>query len=293
MPLSPEAVGTTAGPEERSWTSSDALLYAVAVGAGAADATTELAYTTENSRDLPQRVLPTFAALLGQPSRSLMKAAGAAPRSALRHVGQGVALHRPIPAAGTLRTTSAVTAVEDSGRGGLVVLTAESADAATGEPLFTTTSTVYVRGGGGFGGPRSHAVRHPPPDRPPDHVVTCPTTPGQALLYRLCGDRNPLHSDPAVAAAAGFDRPILHGLCSHGFTGRALLAVLCDGDDDRLVALECRFAAPVLPGDTLTVSVWTDDDGAGATFATATADGTAVVTDGRALLRPPTPHEGP
>jgi len=196
-----------------------------------------------------------------------------------------VQLHRPIPLEGTARSTSTLVSVEDKGSGALLTTETESVDAATGEPMFTTRSSVFIRGEGGFGGERTPTVRNEPPDRAPDHEVTYRTLPGQALLYRLCGDRNPLHSDPAFAAAGGFDRPILHGLCTYGFTGRALLHALCGSDPARFGRMEGRFSRPVMPGDTLTVSMWLDDGGAAATFRTATQDGTIVLDGGRLTLR--------
>jgi acyl dehydratase len=285
MPINPAAVGDVGAPVERSWTSTDCLLYAVAVGAGADDPLTELAFTTENTKDVEQQVLPTFGVLLGSGGNNALQNIGSFNPAMLVHTGQSVQLHRPIPVAGTVRSTGRVAGVEDKGSGALITTESESVDAATGEPMFTTRSSIFIRGEGGFGGERTPTVRHDPPDRAPDHEVTSTTRPGQALLYRLCGDRNPLHSDPAFAAAGGFDRPILHGLCTYGFTGRALLQALCDGDPARFGSMEGRFSRPVMPGDTLTVSMWLDDDGGAATFRTATADGTVVIDGGRATLR--------
>ena len=214
-----------------------------------------------------------------------MRSIGTYNPAMLVHAGQSVELHRPIPVEGTVRTTGTVTGVEDKGSGALVTTEASSVDAATGEPMFTTRSSVFIRGEGGFGGERTPTAKVEPPARDPDHEVTYRTLPGQALLYRLCGDRNPLHSDPAFAAAGGFDRPILHGLCTYGFTGRALLHALCDSDPKRFGRMEGRFSRPVMPGDTLTVSMWLDDDGAAATFQTRTGDGTVVIDGGRLTLR--------
>lgn len=285
MPINPDAAGTVGSPAERSWTSTDCLLYAVAVGAGADEPLTELEFTTENTAGVEQRVLPTCGVLLGTGGGDAWRTIGSFNPAMLVHAGQSVELHRPIPVEGTVRSTMTLTSIEDKGSGALVSSRTESVDAATDEPMFTTTSSAFIRGEGGFGGERTPSVRHDPPQRPPDHVVTYATRPGQALLYRLCGDRNPLHSDPAFAAGGGFDRPILHGLCTYGFTGRALLHALCGSDPARFGRMEGRFSSPVLPGDTLTVSMWLDDDGGAATFRTARQDGTVVIDHGRLTVR--------
>jgi acyl dehydratase len=177
----------------------------------------------------------------------------------------------------------------DKGSAGLVVLESESRHAATGELAFTNRSALFIRGAGGFGGPRnpegdeeSELAAEPLPSREPDEVVSYGTRPDQALLYRLNGDRNPLHSDPAFAKRAGFDRPILHGLCTYGFTGRALLHTVCASDPARFGAMRARFSKPTMPGDTLTVSVWDiGDRAAGAyRFRTETQRGETVIDAG-------------
>ena len=156
----------------------------------------------------------------------------------------------------------------------------ESRDPQSGELLLRTKMSAFIRGEGGFGGDRGPAGgRNAPPDRAPDHVVSYETRPDQALIYRLSGDRNPLHSDPEFARMAGFDRPILHGLCTYGFTGRALLHALCDSDPSRFGGMEGRFSKPVLPGDTLAVSIW--EDGDGAVFQTRTQRDEIVLDGGR------------
>ena len=280
MPIDPAACGVTGEPVERTWTSTDCILYTVAVGAGRDDPSAELAFTTENTLDVPQQVLPTFGATLGRPTPDMLEGIGTFDPAMLVQAGQTVALHRPIPAAGSLRATSTLAGIADKGSGALVTITTDSVDTRAGEPLLTTTTSLFVRGEGGFGGKRTPTARHAPPERAPDHVVTDATLPGQALLYRLVGDRNPLHSDPAFARAAGFDGPILHGLCVFGFTGRALLRLLCAGDVTRFGHIEGRFSQPTLPGDTLSVSIWVADDAASATFTTTTQRGTTVISGG-------------
>ena len=282
MPLNQDVIGVESEPVERSWTSADTLLYAVGVGAGLDDPTRELAFTTENSAGVTQRVLPTFAVLVAQGGGRANL--GDFDRAMLVHAEQAFELHAALPAAGTVRTTSKVTGIYDKGSGALVTSEAVAVDASTGEPLVTSRGSVFIRGEGGFGGDRGPSEPWPEPDREPDHRVTYRTRPEQALLYRLSGDRNPLHSDPAFAARAGFPRPILHGLCTYGVTGRALLHALADSDPARFAAMSGRFSKPVFPGEPLTVSVWLDGDDA--VFRTTKEDGTVVIDRGTASVRP-------
>jgi acyl dehydratase len=277
MALNHSLVGVPGEPQERSWDSKDALLYAVGVGAGLGDPLAELEFTTENSEGIEQKVLPTYAVLIaqGRTSGSL----GDFDRAMLVHAEQAVELHRPLPVQGTVRTTSTVTGIYDKGSGALVVTENVAVEAATGEPLATTRSSAFIRGEGGFGGERGSDAAWDRPDRAPDHLLTYQTRPEQALVYRLSGDRNPLHVDPKFAARGGFDRPILHGLCTYGVTGRALLHVLCDSDPARFGSMSGRFSRPVWPGEALTISVW--QDGGTALFQTTKADGTVVIDRGR------------
>src|SRR5579859_8091805 len=283
MALDHSLIGVASEPHERSWTSTDSLLYAIAVGAGLGDPLRELEFTTENSAGIEQKVLPTFGVLVarGGAGRSL----GSFDRARLIHAEQAFELHRPLPVAGTARTTSTVTGIYDKGSGALVVTENVAVDAATGEPLATTRSSAFIRGEGGFGGERGTDAAWDRPDRAPDHQVTYQTRPEQALIYRLSGDRNPLHVDPKFAARGGFDRPILHGLCTYGVTGRALLHVLCDSDPARFRSMSGRFSRPVWPGEALTISVWRQDDGT-ALFQTTKDDGTVVIDRGRMQVRP-------
>lgn len=290
MALNLDAIGTVGDPVERSWTSKDALLYAVGVGAGYPDPLGELPFTTENSRGIDQQVLPTFGVLLGAGGGSVLRSIGTFNPAMLVHAEQAIELHRPLAPEGTLRVTGRLTDIVDKRSGALVVTEAEGVDAASGEAVLTTRSSVFIRGEGGFGtdggGERSGAAAPAAPavpDRAPDHSVTYQTLPHQALVYRLSGDRNPLHSDPAFAELAGFDRPILHGLCTYGFTGRALLHLLCGSDPARFRSMDGRFTKPVLPGQALTVDVWVDGEGT-ATFRTS-ADGEVVIDRGRCTYR--------
>ena len=186
----------------------------------------------------------------------------------------------PIPTEGTVRSSGRVAAIWDKGKGAVVVMESEAVNVANDQPLFKTTMSAFIRGEGGFGGERGPSgPKNVPPDRDPDYEVVYETLPDQALVYRLSGDRNPLHSDPEFAKMAGFDRPILHGLCTYGFTGRALLHTLCDGQVERFKSMSVRFSKPVLPGDTFTVSMWVD--GSEAIFQTRTRNGDVVIDQGK------------
>jgi acyl dehydratase len=289
MGLNLNAVGMTSAPSERSWDHRDALLYALGVGAGALDPTGfELEFTTENSTGHDQKVLPTFATIVGQGGRP-MADLGDIDMTKLVHGEQVIILHGEIPVSGTVRITTTVAGMYDKGSAGLVVLESESVDATTGAPAFTTRTGLFIREAGGFGGPRgpegdedSELAGQPVPSREPDEMVSYSTRSDQALLYRLSGDRNPLHSDPAFAKRAGFDRPILHGLCTYGFTGRALLHAVCGSDPARFWAMRARFSKPTMPGDTLTISVWDMGDSAKGTyrFRTETQRGETVIDGG-------------
>jgi acyl dehydratase len=283
MPINLDAVGQTMGPREVSWTSRDALLYALGVGAGQDDPLRELEFTTENSQGVEQRVLPTYGVVL------LQGGGGRAPlgdvdRAMLVHAEQALTLHRPLPVAGRASVTSTVTGVYDKGSGALVVTESTATDLESGQALISTTSSAFIRGEGGFGGDRGPSATWTRPDRPPDVVTSAATRTDQALLYRLSGDRNPLHSDPTFAARAGFSRPILHGLCTYGVTGRLLLHALCGSDPSRFRSMSGRFSRPVTPGARLTVSAWVD--GSRARFQTSDDDGAVVVDHGELEFTP-------
>lgn len=279
MPINPNAVGAEGEPGTRTWTSKDALLYALGVGAGTLDPVNrELEFTTENSKDVAQRVLPTMPVVLGA-GGNLLAQIGSFNWAMLLHAEQGIELHREIPVAGTLEARTRIAGIYDKGKGALVVMEANARLADSGEPLFTSRTSLFLRGEGGFGGDRGPSEKREAPERAPDHSVTYPTRPDQALLYRLSGDRNPLHSDPAFAKMAGFDKPILHGLCTYGFTGRALLHTLCGSDPARFRAMDARFSSPVFPGEALTVEMWVD--GGEAFFQTKGGDGRIVLSGGR------------
>ena len=276
MPINPDAVGSKGEPAERSWTSKDAILYALGVGAGL----DELAFTTENTSDTPQRVLPTTAVVLGAGGFGAMATIGTFNPAMLVHGEQSIELFGEIPVEGRVSTVGEIVGIYDKGKGAVVVSESTSTDVATGDVLFKNRMSAFIRGEGGFGGDRGPSGgQNAAPDREPDHVVTYQTRPDQALLYRLSGDRNPLHSDPAFAAMGGFDRPILHGLCTYGFTGRALLHTLCDSDPARFRRMDGRFSSPVFPGESLTVKMWDAGDGQ-FVFQTCGDDGRVVLDNG-------------
>lgn len=273
MTLDPSAVGAKGEATRRSWTSKDSLLYAVGVGAG----TSELAFTTENTKDTPQRVLPTQAVILGGGGVPLQKAGEFNP-ALMVHGTEGIELYREIPAEGEIESVGEITGIWDKGKAGVIEMESTAALVDSGEKLFKVKMSLFCRGAGDFGGDRGPTPTFELPDRAADHQVTYKTREDQALTYRLSGDRNPLHSDPSFAAMGGFDRPILHGLCTYGFTGRALLHSLCDGDPSRFKSMDGRFSKPVMPGDELTISMWVD--GKKALFQTKNQNGDVVLDQG-------------
>jgi acyl dehydratase len=273
-------VGKQRGPWTRSWTSDDTLLYALGVGAGQDDPTAELAFTTENTAGVTQRALPTYAIVLAQFGGPQLGLTGI-DFTQLLHAEQSLTVHRPLPVAGSVELTSMITDIFDKGSGALIVTS--TTGTVDGAPVFTTRSSVFVRGAGGFGGERGPSSQYAAPDRAADAESRFRTSVNQALLYRLTGDRNPLHSDPAFAAAGGFDRPILHGLATYGITVRLLVNEFCAGDPGRLSTVEGRFTKPVTPGDELVVSAWRDGEDA-VIFRTANADGDVVLDRGRAVF---------
>jgi acyl dehydratase len=273
MPINPEAVGAKGQPSKRSWTSKDALLYAVGIGAG----TDELQYTTENTKGIQQKVFPTFAVIVGGGGIP-MKEVGSFNPALMVHGEQGIELLSEIPADGEIESVGECTAIYDKGSAAVLEFTSESKNVATGEVLLRTRTSLFCRGEGGWGGDRGPSEKIQFPDRAPDKQVSYTTRQDQALTYRLSGDRNPLHSDPSFAAMGGFENPILHGLCTYGFTGRGLLNELCNGDAGRFKSMNARFSKPVFPGDTLTVSMWVD--GNEALFRTTNQNGDVVIDQG-------------
>ena len=273
MAINPEAVGVKGDPKRMSWTSKDALLYAVGIGAGI----DELQYATENTKDVNQQVFPTFAVIVGGGGIP-MKAVGSFNPALMVHGEQGIELLKPIPADGEIESIGECTAIFDKGSAAVLEFSSESKEVATGDVLLRTRSQLFCRGEGGWGGDRGPSNKIEFPSRDADQQISYQTREDQALTYRLSGDRNPLHSDPSFAAMGGFDKPILHGLCTYGFTGRGLLHSLCEGDSSRFKSMNARFSKPVFPGDMLTISMWVDGDEA--LFRTTNQDGDVVIDQG-------------
>ncbi|BBY87590.1 MaoC/PaaZ C-terminal domain-containing protein [Mycolicibacterium tokaiense] len=288
MAIDPTAIGAKADPYTFTWTDRDTMLYALGVGCGTAD----LAFTTENSHDTAQQVLPTYAviACIGFPALGKI---GEFNFGMLLHGSQQIRLTKPLPAAGRLVVESEVADLQDKGEGknAIVMLRARGSDPATDEVVVETLATFVIRGAGGFGGEPGTRPQAPEvPQREADSRTAMPTREDQALIYRLSGDRNPLHSDPWFAQnLAGFPKPILHGLCTYGFAGRALVADLGGGDAARITDMSARFTSPVFPGETLTTSIWRTGPGQ-AVFTTEAAqpDGSGarlVLEDGVAAFQ--------
>ncbi|MFF3729113.1 MaoC/PaaZ C-terminal domain-containing protein [Streptomyces sp. NPDC002476] len=265
MPIDAEkAVAAEPRSTRISWDHKDIQLYHLGIGAGTgpagADAVTdpgELRYTLESRL----QVLPSFATVAGAGMGvvgGLSSPGIDIDLAAVLHGGQSVRVHRPIPVKGGAVQTSKVAAVYDKGKAAVLVLRTEAAD--DEGPLWTNDAQIFVRGEGGFGGERGPSGRSDPPTGDPDHVVERPIRPDQALLYRLSGDWNPLHADPEFARRAGFDRPILHGLCTYGMTLKAVTDTVLGGDVTRIRSYRTRFAGIVFPGETLRIRMWTGED---------------------------------
>ncbi|MFD0267387.1 MaoC/PaaZ C-terminal domain-containing protein [Streptomyces sp. NPDC127106] len=237
-----------------AWDHKDVQLYHLGLGAGIpATDPDELRYTLESRL----HVLPSFATVAG--AGMAMLGGLAAPGidvdlAAVLHGGHSIELHRPIPVTGRARSSSKVAAVYDKGKAAVIVLRSAVADA--DGPLWTSDAQIFVRGEGGFGGDRGPSARSETPEREPDRVEERLIREEQALLYRLSGDWNPLHADPEFAEKAGFDRPILHGLCSYGMTLKAVVDTLLGGDVSLVRAYRTRFAGIVFPGETLRIRMW-------------------------------------
>lgn len=276
MTMNLEVVGVDNGSTEARWTRTDTILYALGVGAGQ-DPLDELQFTTENSDGIDQQVIPSYGIVLAG-THALRPVLGDFAVHQVLHGEQSFVVHRPLPVEGCARVSARCTGIYDKGSGALAVTETTLADTETGLPYFTSRSGLFVRGEGGFG------VKAPPepvwdlPARPPDEVLTAVVRPEQALLYRLSGDRNPLHSDPTAARRSGFERPILHGLCTFGMTTRVLVDALCKGDATLVRSMSGRFSRPVTPGCTVSVLLWKEDRRA--VFRTLDGDGWVIIDRG-------------
>ena len=252
MPVTLDVVGKTMAPTTFEYTDRDVILYALGVGAG----TDELQYVYEQGL----KVIPTFGVAPAFPALMGLNTLISFNPMMLLHGEQRIVVKKPFPPKGKVTTTGKIKNIWDKGSGAVVVIDAETADE-KGDVICINTFGVFLRGEGGFGGERGPSgPRNVPPERAPDAVVEMQTLPQQAAIYRLSGDRNPLHIDPNFAKMAGFDRPILHGLCSFGHVARAVIQKYCGGDPDRLKELEVRFSGPVFPGETLITEMWKESD---------------------------------
>ncbi len=255
MAIKLDLVGKKSTPMKHKYGWKDTVLYAL--GVGAKESELDFLFEMNGPKVLPTfAVVPSFTSLI-QVSSDL----GANPMMIL-HGEQKIILHRPIPPNGEFTTVAEVKGIYDKGKGASVLVEAKTFDEKN-EPVFDNWFTIFVRGEGGFGGDRGpEALKaDPPAGRAPDFSMSETTAREQALLYRLSGDFNPLHASPQFAKMGGFDRPILHGLCTYGHAGRAVLKHACGGDPKRLKSFAARFAGVVFPGDTLTTEGWQVEPG--------------------------------
>lgn len=253
------ALGAELAPQEFTWTPSDVQYYHLALGAGARPLDpNELHYLDDNK---PQ-VLPTFATVAANfhatEAPEVSFPGVEIDLAKVVHGSQEVTVHQPIPPSGSGRTTTRISEIWDKGKAAVIVQESVTVDT-DGNPLWTARSSIFAHGEGGFGGERGPSKSVGLPGRSPDAVVVTPVLPQQALLYRMCGDRNPLHSNPQFASAAGFPAPILHGLCTYGMVCKAVVDSMLDGDSSQVSAFGARFAGVVFPGENLNVRMWKDD----------------------------------
>ena len=266
MPIDYDAIKSwRIEPKDHSFTARDTMLYALGLGLGGDESRTEdLSFVYERGL----QALPSFAGVLGYPGFWLQDPATGIDWKRILNGEQGLVLHRPLPPEGRVIGRTRIEEVVDKGadKGAVIYTVRDVVDAGTGDLIATVTNSIFARGDGGFGGPASSGIRvlPPPPETQPDHVVDHPTIPQAALIYRLSGDYNPLHADPAVARAAGFPRPILHGAATWGIAAYALLRTLCGGSPARFRRFDCRFSAPVYPGETIRTEIWSTKPGAAA-----------------------------
>ncbi len=279
-----KAIGAQLPSTTFSWSDDDIILYHLGIGAG--DPPTEpreLRYTYEG--DLI--VLPTYATI---PQFSMMMSMARSDGFEINlaqvlHGEHEIVLQDRLPTSGTVTQTGRVTDVFDKGKGALAVIEIVSVLEKTGEPIFTNRASIFIRGEGGFGGDPGPSSSHEASDREPDHVVESPTLPQQALLYRMTsGDRNPLHVDPGFAAFGGFDRPILHGLCTYGIVGKAVVDNALDSAPESVASFKARFSGVVFPGETVVTRIWDEGEHLAVT-AESKERNTSVLSNGRVVRR--------
>jgi len=250
----------------------DVMLYAIGVGA------TELPFVYEENL----QTLPTMATTLAYPGFVWKDFDLGADWKKVLHGETSIEIHRPLPTEGDLIGKTFFGPFFDKGTDkGTVAYQKREIRTADGELVATVRNSSFLRGDGGQGGSSEPQPKpRPIPDRTPDEVVTLTTSEIQAVIYRLSGDYNPLHIDPAVAQAGGFDRPILHGLATFGVAGRAVLAALCDNDASRVKRLDVRFASPVFPGETIRTEIWREGEGRAAYRASVVEREVVVLNNG-------------
>ena len=256
-------------------TQRDTILYALGVGA------TELEFVFEERL----KALPTMPVVLGYPGFFWREPEYGVDWKRILHGEQSLQIHAPLPTEGQLVGESRIDAIYDKGADkGAIAHASRQVRDGDGKLLATLRSTTFLRGDGGFGGPSSGGPKPnpPPPERSADHVVALATASNQALIYRLAGDYNPLHIDPELAHASGFKAPILHGLCTYGVVGRALISALCDSAPERLKRMDVRFSSPVYPGETVTTEIWRTGAGRAAFRSSILERKTVVLNNGYA-----------
>lgn len=294
MPIDPvKALGAPIESQEYTWNEDSLILYALGVGVGVNQNPTDpkvLQYTYEGDlKALPTYgVVPVFGTLMGMMS---VPGLDFNPMMLLHGEQYTELLKRPMPLSATVVTDAKISAIYDKGPGkGVVIeLTCDTKDKKTGEPLLKNVFAVFIRGEGGFakeGDPKAPAPGNDAPAREPDAVIEYPTLPQQALLYRLSGDKNPLHADPNMAAMGGFDRPILHGLCTFGNVGRAVIEAMAGNDPTKFRSIKVRFAKPVFPGETIVVKMWKESPTDILCVASVKERGIDVITNAKVTLWP-------
>ena len=245
--------GQQMGPVIREWSAKDSILYALGLGFNE----THLAYTTNNTGSVSHKLVPSFVAVLSQIDQLRPDTTGLDTTRAV-HASQSFRLHEnAVLPAGRAELTTEVTSVSDKGKGAIYTTRTEAVDPGTRQPIFTSESSVFIVGAGGYGGDRGSSQAWERPETLPDAEVSLTTWTSQPLLYRLNGDYNPLHSDPDFARQAGYRGPILHGMATYGMACRALLGTVCAGHG-LVRGMDAQFTKPVFPGETLTYRIWGD-----------------------------------
>lgn len=281
MAIDPEKLLALQIPEVRhSYGARDCILYGLGLGQGL-DPLDERQLRHVDETKLV--AMPTMANVLAYPGFWMRDLDTGIDWVRVVHGEHSTRLHRPLPTKGDVVGTSRIVDLVDKGegRGALIHVERIIRDAQTGDKLATILQTVFCRGDGGFGGnPTSSRKMAPVPEREPDQTLDIPTHSQMALIYRLSGDYNPLHSDPETARKAGFERPILHGLATFGLAGVAMVNACCEGMTDRFSLIEGRFSAPIFPGETITFDVWNVGDGQAAFRARVAARDAVVLNSG-------------